>query len=91
MEKLNKRRHDRKDMVKAMVCTSYQQSNQVIEFDCIIANISQSGICLLTTDALNNGQAITIKNHVFPSPRTATVRWCKEYNDLYYRSGLEFQ
>jgi hypothetical protein len=78
-------------MAKAMECMLYQQSNQVIEFDCIIANISQSGVCLLAKDAPKNGQEITIKNHIFPSPRTATVIWSKEFNGLYYRYGLEFK
>jgi len=78
-------------MVKAMECMLYQQLNQVIEFDCILANISQSGICILTTDALQDGQNITIRNHIFPHARTAIVRWCKAYNGLYYISGLEFQ
>lgn len=91
MAKKDKRRYKREDMVKAMECMSYQQSNQVIEFDCIIANISQSGVCLLAEDALENGQEITIKNNIFPSPRIATVIWSKEYNGLYYRYGLEFK
>jgi len=78
-------------MVKAMECTSYQQSNQLIEFDSFVTNISQSGICLVTTEALKNGQEIIIKNHVLPYPRPATVRWSKDYNGLYYRYGLEYQ
>lgn len=78
-------------MAKAMECTLYQQSNPVREFDCIIANISQSGLCLHATEALKNGQIITVKNHnIFPSPRAATVRWSIQYNGLYYRYGLEF-
>jgi hypothetical protein len=90
MEKSNKRRHARKDMVRAIECTLPQQSNPVREFDCIIANISQSGLCLLATEALKNGQTITVKNHIFPSPRSATIRWSKQYHGLYYRYGLEF-
>ena len=77
-------------MMKAMECTAYQQSNQLIEFDCVSTNISQSGISLLTTEALKKEQVIKIKDHVLPSPRTATVRWSKEINGLYYSYGLEF-
>jgi hypothetical protein len=66
MEKSYKRMHERKEMVKAMECTLHQQSNPVREFDCIIdciiANISQSGLCLLATEALNNDQTIIVKN-----------------------------
>jgi hypothetical protein len=89
MEKSEKRRHKREDMVKAMDYTSYQQSNQLIEFDSFVTNISQSGICLVTTAALKNGQEIILEDHVLPNTRSATVRWSKEYNGLYYSYGLE--
>jgi len=91
MEKSEKRRHKREDMVKAIDYTSYQQSNQLIEFDSFVTNISQSGICLLTTEALKHGQEIKIKDHIVQSLQTATVRWSKEYYGLYYSYGLEFQ
>jgi hypothetical protein len=90
MENSHKRRHERKDLVKAIECTLYQQSSPVKDFDCIIANISQSGVCLHATEALENGQTITVNDHIFPCPRSATVRWSKQYNGLYYRYGLEF-
>ena len=91
MANLDKRMHKREDMIKVMECKSSQQSNQIIEFDCVISNLSQSGLCLLATGALKNGQEITIKNHIFPSPRIATVIWSKEYNGIYYKYGLEFK
>jgi len=92
METTEKRRHKREDIVKAMEYTSYQQSNQLIEFDSFVTNISQSGICLLTTEALKHEQEIKIKNHIVQPPQTATVRWSREYyHGLYYSYGLEFQ
>jgi len=85
METTEKRRHKREDIVKAMDYTSYQQSNQLIEFDSFVTNISQSGICLLTTEALKHGQEIKIKNHMVQPPQIANVRWSKEYyHGLYY-------
>jgi hypothetical protein len=90
MENSYKRMHERKEMVKAMECTLCEESNPVKEFDCIIANISQSGLCLHATEELNDGQTITVKHDIFPSPQFATVRWSKKYNGLYYRYGLEF-
>ncbi|MCG2722763.1 MAG: PilZ domain-containing protein [Thermodesulfovibrionales bacterium] len=90
METSEKRRHIREDIVKALEYTSYQQSNQLINFDCFVTNISQSGICLVTTAALKNGQEIILEDHVLPHTRLATVRWSKEYNGLYYSYGLEF-
>jgi hypothetical protein len=90
IEKADKRKHVREYLVKAIECTSYQQSNQQIEFDGVMANISQTGICLLTTEALKNGQEIIIMNHVVTYPRTATIRWSRTCHGLYYRYGLEF-
>jgi len=90
METSENRRHKREEIIKVMGCTIYQQSNQPIEFDCVSTNISQSGIGLLTTTALKKEQDIELINDIFPYPRTATVRWSKEYNGLYYTYGLEF-
>jgi len=59
-------------------------------FDGVIANTSESGICLLTTYHLNKGQKITIKNNISPFSRTATVQWSEKYNHFYYKTGLEF-
>lgn len=73
-----------------MECELKEQSRQDEIFDCIAANISQSGICILTTNPLQNGQEVNMKNHIFQSPRTATVRWSEDYKSLYYRAGLEF-
>jgi len=90
METSENRRHKREEIIKVMGCTIYQQSNQPIAFDCVSTNISQSGIGLLTTTALKKEQDIELINDIFPYPRTATVRWSKEYNGLYYTYGLEF-
>ena len=84
------RRHKREEIVKVMEGIKYQPSNQPIEFDCVSTNISQSGIGLLTTTALKKEQDIELINDIFPYPRTATVRWSKEYNGLYYSYGVEF-
>lgn len=89
-EKPDKRRHKRTEIVKVMGNTSYRQSNQPIEFDSFVTNISQSGICLLTTEILEQGQEIHIENHIVHPPKTATVRWSKVYYGLYYSYGLEF-
>jgi len=90
MAKSEKRRHKRENIIKAAEYSAYQLSNRLIEFDSFVINISQSGICLVTTETLKNGQEIMIKNHVVPYPLPATVRWSKEYNGLYYSYGLEF-
>ena len=90
MQTSDKRRHARKYIAKATECVLTQPPSPNEMFDCIVADISTSGLCLLTTQPIESGQEITMMNHIFPSPRTAIVRWSEEYKGLYYRSGLEF-
>jgi len=89
MELSERRRHRREYLANALEC-ELKEPKQGERFDCIAANISQSGICLITTIPIQNGQEVTMKNHIFPSPRTATVRWIEKYQRLYYKAGLEF-
>jgi hypothetical protein len=90
MGMLNRRRHERKYVVKATECVLNQHPIQNETFDCIVADISTSGVCLLTTKPIPISQEVTLINHIFPSNRTGIVRWSEEYKGLYYRSGLEF-
>jgi len=90
MQISDRRKHERKYMATAIECVLNQRSSQNEMFDCIVADISKSGLRLLTTQPVENGQEITMKNHIFRSPRTAIVRWSEKYKGLYYRSGLEF-
>ena len=89
MEFSERRRHKRKYLANALECELKEPHQEEI-FDCVATNISQSGICLLTTNPIQNGQEVTMKNHIFSSPRTATVRWSEQYQNLYYKAGLEF-
>jgi hypothetical protein len=59
-------------------------------FEGIIANISNSGFCLLTTDPLDSGAKIAIKNQKYLNSQWAAVRWSARNNNLYYKVGLEF-
>lgn len=61
-------------------------------FEGIAVNISNYGLCLLTSQPINEGQNITIKS-IFPIPlpsETASVVWVEKYDDLYNKIGLEF-
>ena len=89
MDLSDRRRHRRKYLANALEC-ELKQPHQEEMFDCVAANISKSGICLITTNPLQDGQEVTMKNHIFPSPRTATVRWTEKYQSLYFKAGLEF-
>jgi hypothetical protein len=55
-----------------------------------VANISESGICLVIINPLNKGQTITINNNNVVHPINAIVRWIKDCKGLYYKVGLEF-
>jgi len=59
-------------------------------FEGIVANISDSGLCLLTTYPLENGTRIAIKNQERLNSRSAAVRWNASNRNLYYKVGLEF-
>ena len=54
-----------------------------------VANISETGICLVIIHPLNKGQTITINNNNLAHPINATVRWIKDFKGLYYKVGLE--
>jgi hypothetical protein len=56
-------------------------------FDGIITDISNSGICLLTNNPLCKGQKIIVNA---PSARKAIVRWSERFDSTYYAVGLEF-
>jgi hypothetical protein len=58
----------------------------------VAVNISNSGLCLLTSHPLAEGQEIAIKN-IFPIPlpsETASVVWVEKSDDLAVRTGLSF-
>jgi hypothetical protein len=61
-------------------------------FDGVIVNASESGLCILTAHLLNKGQIIEIKSNgdIISQTATVTVRWTRQYNNLYYKVGLEF-
>ena len=58
-------------------------------FQGVIENISESGFCLLTSQALDIGQEITIKSLLYLPSSAARVCWVKT-EEKGYRAGLEF-
>lgn len=56
----------------------------------IISNISSSGICLYTSNALVKGQEIIIKTILPTFFKKAVVRWCENTSKNFWKSGLEF-
>lgn len=60
-------------------------------FDGFIENISESGMCLITTKHLDIGQALTINTNIFLPSHTASVCWIEQNNDGSYKFGLKFR
>jgi hypothetical protein len=85
----DKRKHERRDIVKTIeyVMEGVHGSESL---EGIIANISDSGFCLLTTSQLESGTNIAIRGQMFPGHKSAAVRWSMRNRDLYYRVGLKF-
>jgi PilZ domain len=89
MATFDKRRHRRSNIATAVEYVLDPLPARET-FDGVIADISESGLCLLTTTPLSKGQEILIKINPSAFSQTATVRWSRQYDDLYCRAGLEF-
>jgi hypothetical protein len=90
MEPFDKRKH-RRMHVTSTVEYVFSHSSQNDNYDGVVADVSESGLCLFTAEPLSKGQAIIIQNHILAAPRTATVRWSEKFNNLYYKAGVEFE
>jgi len=84
-----KRRSNRKLIMKPI---DYLLVPSIIgkTFDGLIMDISDSGVCLLTTSQLKDRQRIIIEDKSFSSEKVAIVRWSEKYDDMFYKTGLEF-
>jgi len=89
MTSLERRKHRRCYIIGTVEYTVDSSTTNEI-FNSVIADTSESGICLLTHNPLSKGQKITIKNSISPFSRTAIVCWSEKYNHFYYKTGLEF-
>ncbi len=58
-------------------------------YEGVIENISESGMCLIVSHQLQEGQEITIRTLMFLPSQTAAVCWIEPHDDL-YRAGLKF-
>lgn len=85
----DKRRHKRKETVSA---AEFDIASAIADetFDGVIVNDSKSGLCILTTTPLLEDDKIILRSTVYSIPQIASVRWSNNYNNLYYRVGLEF-
>jgi PilZ domain len=85
----DKRRHERRDTV---IPIEYLVDRLTPDeaFEGVIADVSESGLCLLTACHLREGEKIDIKNNAHSPLRSASVRWIRNDSELYYKVGLEF-
>ena len=58
-------------------------------FEGVIDNISEAGLCLITSNKLEEGQEITIRTDIFLPSHSAVVCWSKRLEDR-YKIGLKF-
>ena len=56
-----------------------------------LVNISETGLCLLTTHLLKVGEEITINSMINTPSQIAVVQWIEKYDDDYYKVGLIFE
>ena len=56
----------------------------------VIKNYSCSGICLIASQPLAQGQEIIVNSIIVPSSKRTTVRWQQNIGDNTYKYGLEF-
>ena len=85
----DQRKHGRKDVVNIIEYVIEEFHVHEV-FEGIIANISDSGFCLLTTNPLDKGTKIAIRNQMHINSQSAAVRWSTKKHNLYYKVGLEF-
>ena len=83
------RRSQRKLVMENVRYTFMPPDDQEM-FDAAVTNISESGLCLVTALPLKDGQKIIIKNNGQFSEKAATVRWSQNYEEQFYKVGLEF-
>ena len=57
----------------------------------LIKDYSNSGLCLIAQQSLEDGQEIVVNSIVVPSSKKAVVRWQQQVGSAAYKVGLEFK
>jgi c-di-GMP-binding flagellar brake protein YcgR len=87
MERRTDRRYDLMQMVR--YAPSPHTSDTVLRG--LIKDWSQSGICLMVLQPLEDGQEIIVNSIVVPSSKRAVIRWQQKVGNASYNVGLEFK
>lgn len=83
------RRHERYDFPDTIEYVLDPYTTDEI-FNGIAVDISNYGMCLLTSTPPTKGQEITIKTIIPASSQKAVVLWIEKYDDVFYKVGLVF-
>ena len=89
--KILERRTSRRDDLTQMVryAPSPHTSDTVLRG--LIKDYSNSGLCLIAPQALDEGQEIVVNSVIMPYSKRAVVRWHQAVGNATYRVGLEFR
>ena len=86
---LERRKYQRNDL-KAFVQYTSSSDTSDIALRGTMKNYSYSGICLVVSQPLVEGQEIIMKSMGIPSSKRATVRWQENIGKDAYEVGLEY-
>jgi PilZ domain len=87
---IEKRRQQRYDLTAIVRYARSSDTSDNVSRRGVIKNYSQSGICLITTQPLAEGQEIVVINLAVASSKKAIVRWQQKISDDSYNIGLEY-
>jgi hypothetical protein len=85
---IERRRHQRNDLMAGVQYSSSPDTFRTSRG--IIRNYSSSGICLIATKPLVEGQEIVVINLAVSSSKKAIVRWGQKISNDSYNIGLEY-
>jgi hypothetical protein len=86
---IERRRHPRSAYIRTLEYTRSTTMGDV--FLCMSVDISDSGMCVYSSDPLDEGEDIEFKDALRVPQRKACVRWVRKYSRDFFRVGLTFR
>jgi c-di-GMP-binding flagellar brake protein YcgR len=87
---IEKRTYQRNDLMAIVQYAPLPNTSDTV-LKGVIKNYSNSGLCLIAQQPLEEGQEIIVNSIVVPSSKRATVRWQQNIDKSAYKVGLEFR
>jgi hypothetical protein len=85
-----RRKHKRDDLLDVVNYSPFPEGSHTV-LRGWIKDWSQSGICLMVLQPLEDDQEIMVDSIVVPSSQKAVVRWQQKAGNISYKIGLEFK